>query len=110
MRISDWRSDVCSSELVVAPGRRCGFGGNQYPRLQALVGRFEARGGVHAVAERGIFDTALAAEIADDRTADMPPHARPADRPHAFGHIAPDRHARPQHPHRPGAGPFPDVT
>src|SRR3546814_3590192 len=96
MRISDWRSDVCSSELVVAPGRRRGFGGNQYPRLQALVGRFEARGGVHAVAERGILDTALAAEIADDRIADMQPDARHADRRHAFGHVDPERLARPE--------------
>src|SRR3546814_3868386 len=39
MRISDWSSDVCSSDLVAAYGRSGAEGAGRRPRRQGLPGR-----------------------------------------------------------------------
>src|SRR3546814_14140288 len=39
MRISDWSSDVCSSDLFPAPGRRRATGAPVHARLQQKQGR-----------------------------------------------------------------------
>src|SRR5687768_13268744 len=44
-----------------------------------LVGAFESRGRVHAVAERGVLDAVFAAEVADDRLAPVQPDPGASD-------------------------------
>src|SRR3546814_1352125 len=81
MRISDWSSDVCSSDLLARTGRR---------ETQHMFGTIVAQIALREVAK----NDAIVAEHLD------PPHfafARPARRTISFGLLrflcAPDRHA-----------------
>ena len=55
------------------------FLADQRDRLEPLVGAFEPRRSVHRIAERGVAQPALAAEIADHRFAMMKPRAGAAE-------------------------------
>src|SRR3546814_18623931 len=97
MRISDWSSDVCSSDLLARTGRR---------ETQHMFGTIVAQIALREVAK----NDAIVAEHLD------PPHfafARPARRPISFGLLrflcAPDRHAhRHYHPGHPARHPEED--
>src|SRR3546814_13212037 len=63
MRISDWSSDVCSSDLA---GRLDQGLRDDQLRIVRLAHRLQAAGGVHGVADRGDAAGAAVAHLADD--------------------------------------------
>src|SRR3546814_4961796 len=82
MRISDWSSDVCSSDLV--PGR--GAEGARDARAQPRPDT--AGAGTARVRDRAAAALAAKTVVAAHRPAHSTPHARPGRRPDADKHAA----------------------
>src|SRR3546814_13482845 len=96
MRISDWSSDVCSSDLLAVLGG-----------VTALPGLLEQRG------ELAWTGGALAVTIDEGRlvrigSADLRRRQRREDRPSAGGQVRGEAEADVGDQRRPAGGPFPD--